>query len=146
MVLIDDILHDVESDASAWLVALSLEERIEDTALVFLPDADAIIADLDTEVLAVGLHHTSQPHVVLRIFVGVGQQIADHLRDGLLVNHGREPLIRIVNDKPLTALLKRRGETLTDGPYQLMDILWGEMHHQHQFLHLAEVEQLVNQF
>ena len=96
--------------------------------------------------LAIGLHDTRQPHVVLRVFVGIGQQVAHHLGDGLLVDDGREVLVGIFHREPFAALFEGGGEAHADILYQFVDILRGEVHHETLLLHLAEVEQLVHQF
>ena len=129
MVLIHDVLDDIEADTSTRLVALRLEEWFKDAMLVFCLNADAVVAYRDAEVLAVRLHDTTQPHIVLGIFIGIGQQVTDHLDDSLLVDDGGEPFVRVGDSELLAALLKRRRKALTHGPYQLMDVLWGEMHH-----------------
>ena len=146
MVLIHDVLDDIEADASAGLVALSLEEWFEDTVLVFCLNADAVVAHLNAEVLAVRLHDTTQPHIVLGIFIGIGQQVTDHLDDSLLVDDGGEPFVRVGDSELLAALLKCGCKAFTHGAYQFMDVLWGEVHHQHQLLHFTEVEQLIDEF
>ena len=60
MVLFDNVLHDIQTDASARFVAFCLKERIENLLQVFLVDANAIVADNDTELLARRLFHTAQ--------------------------------------------------------------------------------------
>ena len=140
MMQIYDMLHYVETDTSAWLVVLSLEERFEDTLAVFLTYAHAVVADDETEMFLVGLNDTAYRDVLLTVFIGVGEQVADHLGDGLSINDGREVLIRIIHLE-LSAVLQEGGlETFADGMEQLVDIAWLEITYYHVLLSLAEVK------
>ena len=143
---IDDILHDVQADTGARLVVHRLEERLEDTLAVFLANADAIVADHDAEVHPVRLRPATEPHVVPRVFIGIRQQVADHLRHGFLVDDGREVLVWTVHRKPFAALLESRCKAFAHTLYKFMDVVRRKPHHQTLLLHLAEVEQLVHQF
>ena len=106
MVLIDDALHDIQSDARAGFVTLGLEEGLEDALAIFLADANAIIAHADAEPLAVGVFDTLQTDFILRILVGIGEQVADGLDDGLLVHDSREVLTGVINGELLAILFE----------------------------------------
>ena len=58
MVLIDDILHYVQSYASTRLITLGLEERLEDALAILLADTHTIIAHADAELLAIRIFDT----------------------------------------------------------------------------------------
>ena len=137
---IDDILHNVQADTRARFVVHRLEEWFEDTLAVLLADTDTIVADHNTEVFPVRLYPTAEPHVVLRVFVGIRQQITDHLRDGFLVDDCRKVLVWTIHSESFASLLEGRYEALTHAFYQLMDVLRGEVHHKTLLLHLAEVQ------
>ena len=146
MVQIHDVLHDVQTDARAGLVVLRLVERLEDAPLVCFGDAHAVVGHLYAEVLPVRLGQTGQSHVVLRVFIGVRQQVADDLGHRLPIDHRREVLVGIGHGELLPALLEGGGEAHADILYQFVYVLRGEVHHEHLLFHLAEVEQLVHQF
>ena len=94
----------------------------------------------------IGLSVTLEAHVVFRILDGIGQQVAHHFGHRFLIYHGREVLVGIHHLEMLASLLEGGGETNAHRMYQLVDVMWGEMHHQTALLHLAEIEQLVHQF
>ena len=88
----------------------------------------------------VGLNDTTYRDVLLTVFISVGEQVADHLGDGLSINDGREVLIRIIHLE-LSAVLQEGGlETFADGMEQLVDIPWLEITYYHVLLSLAEVK------
>ena len=55
MVQVNDVFYDIQSDTSARLIALGLEERLEDTLLILLADTYAIITHADAQVLTIGV-------------------------------------------------------------------------------------------
>ena len=153
VVLVHDVLHDVQADARAWLMVgahphliLHLEEGFKDTLEVFFQDADTVVAHGDTEVFSVGLYYTGELHLVLRVFIGVGQQVADHLRHAFLVDDGGKTLVGIFYRELLAALFEGGGKPFTDALHQRVDVLRGKVHHEHLLFHLTEVEQLVHEF
>ena len=140
MVLIDDILHDIQSDASARLVSLVLEEWLEDALAIILADTHAIIAHADAEVLAIRILATHQLHLILSIFISIGKQVANGLDDSLFVDNGSEMLIGIDDCELFTILLEGGSKTLANRHNQLVDIVRGKVHNQTLLFYLTEVE------
>ena len=137
---IDDILHNVQADTRARFVVHRLEERFEYALTVFLTDSDTIVADHNTEVFPVRLYPTAEPHIVLRIFIGICQQVTHHLRNGLPVDNGCKVLIGAIHREPFASLLEGWSKTFTYAFYEFMNVLWSEVHHKTLLLHLAEVQ------
>ena len=82
----------------------------------------------------------------LGVLIGIGEEVADNLGDGLAVDDGGEVLVGVGHGEVLATILEGGCEALADGLDQLVDVLRSKVHHQALLLHLAEVEQLVDQF
>ena len=146
MVQVYDVLNDVKTNACAGFVVLCLEEGFEDTFTVFLTDAYAIVGNGDAEMFAVGLHLTTQPHIVLGVFVSIRKQVAHNLGYRFLVDNGGKVLVDSIYSEPFATLFEGGGEACADRQNQVMDILWCKVHAHALLFHLAEVEQLVDEF
>ena len=144
-VLADDIADNAQANARAGLVIGSLIERAEDALAVFGGYAHAIVLNLNAEAVAARLLIAAHADAALGVLVGIGQQVAHHLGDGLSIDDGREVLVGIVDGELPPILGKRRGKALADVVHQLTDVVYTEAHGHLLLLHLAEVQQLVDQ-
>ena len=82
---------------------------------------------------------------ILRILVGIGQQVAQHFCNGFLVHVGIKILVRIDHGETDSFLVKSRGEAFAHAFHQLSYGLRGEAHPHLLLFHFPEVEQLVHQ-
>ena len=137
-------LHGVQSDARARLVVLGLIESVEDTTLVLLADADAVVGDTQLE-CAVGDVAAGHADVALGIFARIGHEVAENLSHGLSVDDRREAVIGIADVERDVPLRQCGLEPHSHGPHELCDVADGEVQAHALLFHLVVVEQLIDE-
>ena len=140
MMKVYDVLYNIQTDARARLIILSLIERLEDTLTICLRDTHTIIADHDAEMLLIRFDDTTQCYTGLTVFIGIGKQVAHYLCDGFTIDDCRKTVVWVMHRELFAVLLERRFKTLAHSMKQFVDILSLEMTHQHVLLCLTEVE------
>ena len=118
MMSLYEILHDVETDSGSRLIISCLIEGSEDFLLLVRTDSQSVVLYLDAEMGSILQQAAGQAHIILRIFQGVGHQIADNLGNRLLVYHRHEIICWIFYLETDAFLLEGRSKTLSHSMHQ----------------------------
>ena len=118
MMSLNEILHYIETDSGSRLVISCLIEGSEDFLLLVRTDSQSVVFYLDAEMGSILQQTAGQAHIILRIFQGVGHQIADYLGNRLLVYHRHEIICWIIYLETDAFLLEGRSKTLSHSMHQ----------------------------